>query len=97
MSRIANWKGIINKFKYELLSWKANCLSIGSRLTLIKVVLGNVLSYYMRQKDDLGGMEKMFGKQRAWRLGYWEYICIEHISFIQMNLQVSVAAKISLG
>nr|GEY32667.1 RNA-directed DNA polymerase, eukaryota, reverse transcriptase zinc-binding domain protein [Tanacetum cinerariifolium]GEZ36970.1 RNA-directed DNA polymerase, eukaryota, reverse transcriptase zinc-binding domain protein [Tanacetum cinerariifolium] len=41
MNRIEAWSDISNKFTKKLLSWKANLLSIGGRLTLVKAVLGN--------------------------------------------------------
>lgn len=47
MTRIANWKGVFDKFKSKLSSWKDRTLSIGGRLTLIKAVLGNLPAYYM--------------------------------------------------
>ncbi|GJR59551.1 retrovirus-related pol polyprotein from transposon TNT 1-94 [Tanacetum coccineum] len=40
MSRIMNWQVPIDRFKARLSGWKANLLSIGGRLTLIKYVLG---------------------------------------------------------
>nr|GEV65940.1 RNA-directed DNA polymerase, eukaryota, reverse transcriptase zinc-binding domain protein [Tanacetum cinerariifolium] len=46
MSRIANWQILIDHFKARLSGWKANLLSIGGRLTLIKSVLGNLGIYY---------------------------------------------------
>nr|GEW35898.1 putative RNA-directed DNA polymerase, eukaryota, reverse transcriptase zinc-binding domain protein [Tanacetum cinerariifolium] len=42
MSRIANWQMLIDRFKARLSGWKANLLSTGSRLTLIKSVLGSL-------------------------------------------------------
>nr|GEZ03428.1 RNA-directed DNA polymerase, eukaryota, reverse transcriptase zinc-binding domain protein [Tanacetum cinerariifolium] len=48
MNRIANWQILIDRFKARLLGWKANLLSIGGRLTLIKSVLGSL-------GIDLGG------------------------------------------
>ncbi|GJS89279.1 hypothetical protein Tco_0771915 [Tanacetum coccineum] len=47
MSRITNWKPLIDRFKARLSSWKANLLSIGGLLTLIKVVLGSLGNYYL--------------------------------------------------
>ncbi|GJT61640.1 putative RNA-directed DNA polymerase, eukaryota, reverse transcriptase zinc-binding domain protein [Tanacetum coccineum] len=42
MSRIANWKKLVDMFRSKLSLWKANLLSIGGRLTLIKAVLGSI-------------------------------------------------------
>ncbi|XP_071727858.1 uncharacterized protein [Rutidosis leptorrhynchoides] len=47
ISRIANWESIISKIKKRLASWKANMISFGGRLTLIKSVLGGLGTYYM--------------------------------------------------
>ncbi|GKA27695.1 hypothetical protein Tco_0713863 [Tanacetum coccineum] len=43
MSRIANWRPLIDHFKARLSGWKANHLSIGGRLTLIKSVLDSLV------------------------------------------------------
>ncbi|GJS36768.1 RNA-directed DNA polymerase, eukaryota, reverse transcriptase zinc-binding domain protein [Tanacetum coccineum] len=42
MNRIANWNSLIERFKIRLSGWKANMLSSGGRLTLIKSVLGSL-------------------------------------------------------
>ena len=46
MSLTSNWKLLIDRFRSRLSSWKANLLSIGGRLTLIKAVLGSLGIYY---------------------------------------------------
>ncbi|GJV46735.1 putative RNA-directed DNA polymerase, eukaryota, reverse transcriptase zinc-binding domain protein, partial [Tanacetum coccineum] len=46
MSLIVNWKPLVDKFRLKLSSWKANLLSYGGRLTLIKVVLGSLGIYF---------------------------------------------------
>nr|GEV73670.1 reverse transcriptase domain, reverse transcriptase zinc-binding domain protein [Tanacetum cinerariifolium] len=46
VTRIANWQILIDRFKARLSGWKANLLSIGGRLTLIKSVLGSLGIYY---------------------------------------------------
>ncbi|GJS87764.1 RNA-directed DNA polymerase, eukaryota, reverse transcriptase zinc-binding domain protein [Tanacetum coccineum] len=46
MSLTANWKSLVDKFHLKLSSWKANLLSFGGRLTLIKAVLGSLGIYY---------------------------------------------------
>ncbi|GJS05059.1 RNA-directed DNA polymerase, eukaryota, reverse transcriptase zinc-binding domain protein [Tanacetum coccineum] len=46
MSRITNWKPLIDRFKARLSGWKANLLSIGGRL-LIESVLGSLGNYYL--------------------------------------------------
>nr|GEV29813.1 RNA-directed DNA polymerase, eukaryota [Tanacetum cinerariifolium] len=47
MNLISSWNPIIDRFKSKLSSWKANLLSIGGRLTLIKPVLGSLGINYM--------------------------------------------------
>ncbi|GJS31236.1 putative RNA-directed DNA polymerase, eukaryota, reverse transcriptase zinc-binding domain protein [Tanacetum coccineum] len=46
MGRITNWTTLIDRFKARLSGWKANMLSSGGRLTLIKSVLGSLSIYY---------------------------------------------------
>ncbi|GJW43442.1 reverse transcriptase domain, reverse transcriptase zinc-binding domain protein [Tanacetum coccineum] len=47
MNRIKAWSDIANKFTKKLSSWKANLLSVGSRLTLVKAVLGSLPMYFL--------------------------------------------------
>ncbi|GKC09588.1 RNA-directed DNA polymerase, eukaryota, reverse transcriptase zinc-binding domain protein, partial [Tanacetum coccineum] len=47
MGRISSWKVLIDRFKARLSGWKANMLSSGGRLTLIKSVLGSLGIYYL--------------------------------------------------
>ncbi|GJU60342.1 RNA-directed DNA polymerase, eukaryota, reverse transcriptase zinc-binding domain protein [Tanacetum coccineum] len=47
MKSIASWKMLIDRFRSRLSTWKANLLSIGGRLTLIKSVLGSLGIYYL--------------------------------------------------
>ncbi|GKD38240.1 hypothetical protein Tco_1258447 [Tanacetum coccineum] len=47
MARCFNWKAIIRKFSSKLSLWKARLISVGGHLTLIMLVLGNLLTYYM--------------------------------------------------
>nr|GEV10770.1 hypothetical protein [Tanacetum cinerariifolium] len=47
MSRINSWDNIVNKLLARLFKWKMKTLSIGSRLTLLKSVLGSIPIYYM--------------------------------------------------
>ncbi|GKA32794.1 RNA-directed DNA polymerase, eukaryota [Tanacetum coccineum] len=47
MSRIESWKEVISKVSNKLSSWKIKTLSVGGRLTLLKLVLGSLPTYYM--------------------------------------------------
>ncbi|GJZ58680.1 RNA-directed DNA polymerase, eukaryota, reverse transcriptase zinc-binding domain protein [Tanacetum coccineum] len=47
MGLTSNWKILIDRFHARLSTWKANLLSIGGRLTLIKFVLGSLGIYYL--------------------------------------------------
>nr|GEV50418.1 reverse transcriptase domain, reverse transcriptase zinc-binding domain protein [Tanacetum cinerariifolium] len=47
MSIISNWKSLLDRFHSRLSSWKANYLSIGGRLTLIKAELGSLRIYFL--------------------------------------------------
>nr|GFB35286.1 RNA-directed DNA polymerase, eukaryota, reverse transcriptase zinc-binding domain protein [Tanacetum cinerariifolium] len=42
MSLISNWNALVDKFHLKLSFWKANLLSYGGRLMLIKAVLGSL-------------------------------------------------------
>lgn len=47
MNRVAEWSDVLTKFRTRLSKWKANTLSAGGRLTLIKSVLGSIAIYPM--------------------------------------------------
>ncbi|GKE35216.1 RNA-directed DNA polymerase, eukaryota, reverse transcriptase zinc-binding domain protein [Tanacetum coccineum] len=47
MSRILNWQVLVDHFKARMSGWKANLLSTGGRLTLIKSVLESLGIYYL--------------------------------------------------
>ncbi|GKF32339.1 hypothetical protein Tco_0102137, partial [Tanacetum coccineum] len=80
MKFIANWKMLIDRFLSRLSTWKASLLSIGSRLTLIKSVLGSLGIYYLLSfrapksvLNDLERIQSNFfwggnqdGKKMAW-------------------------------
>ncbi|XP_071713391.1 uncharacterized protein [Rutidosis leptorrhynchoides] len=42
MNKTENWNCVIDKARKRLASWKANLISIGGRLTLLKSVLGAI-------------------------------------------------------
>nr|GEW36416.1 RNA-directed DNA polymerase, eukaryota, reverse transcriptase zinc-binding domain protein [Tanacetum cinerariifolium] len=52
MSRIANWQILIDRFKARLSGWKANLLSIGGRLTLIRSMLGSLVNSVRKHIDE---------------------------------------------
>nr|GEV35068.1 RNA-directed DNA polymerase, eukaryota, reverse transcriptase zinc-binding domain protein [Tanacetum cinerariifolium] len=47
MSRIASWNEVIDSMRIRLSRWKLKTLSIGGRLTFLKVVLGAIPIYHM--------------------------------------------------
>nr|GEZ97595.1 putative RNA-directed DNA polymerase, eukaryota, reverse transcriptase zinc-binding domain protein [Tanacetum cinerariifolium] len=47
MSRHSAWFNVVQKINSRLSKWKAKTLSVGGRLTLIKVVLGAIPLYHM--------------------------------------------------
>ncbi|GKB58453.1 putative RNA-directed DNA polymerase, eukaryota, reverse transcriptase zinc-binding domain protein [Tanacetum coccineum] len=47
MNNVSRCNTLVDQFRAKLSSWKANLLSIGSHLTLLKTVLGSVGIYYM--------------------------------------------------
>nr|GEW80130.1 reverse transcriptase domain, reverse transcriptase zinc-binding domain protein [Tanacetum cinerariifolium] len=47
MSFCNGWEEVVNRVRNKLSAWKAKSLSIGSRLTLIKSVLGSIPIYYL--------------------------------------------------
>ncbi|GJW74853.1 RNA-directed DNA polymerase, eukaryota [Tanacetum coccineum] len=47
MSKVNDWKDLIDKFKKRLSNWKIKTLSVGGRVTLLKSVLGSIAIYLM--------------------------------------------------
>ncbi|GJV79919.1 RNA-directed DNA polymerase, eukaryota, reverse transcriptase zinc-binding domain protein [Tanacetum coccineum] len=47
MNLISNWQPLVDHFRAKLSTWKASTLSIGGRVTHIKLVLGSLGIYYM--------------------------------------------------
>lgn len=41
------WNPMVERVEFKLASWKANCMSIGGRVTLIKSALANLPFYFM--------------------------------------------------
>nr|XP_043629901.1 uncharacterized protein LOC122601202 [Erigeron canadensis] len=73
MNRVANWDFLFDIFKKRLSSWKASCLSIAGRVTLIKSVLENLPTYYLSLfKAPLKVIEaKLFWRYRKEPDGLW--------------------------
>ena len=46
MNRVRNWDPVVEVFRKRLSKWKAYVLSIGGRVTLIKLVLQSLPNYY---------------------------------------------------
>nr|GEW96383.1 RNA-directed DNA polymerase, eukaryota [Tanacetum cinerariifolium] len=70
MAHISSWNIVVQKVKSELSSWKAKTLSVEGRLTLIKSVLGALLTYYMslfRVSD--GVLNQLEGLHNSFFLG----------------------------
>nr|GEW53023.1 RNA-directed DNA polymerase, eukaryota, reverse transcriptase zinc-binding domain protein [Tanacetum cinerariifolium] len=65
MDLSVNWKTLLDRFDARLSKWKANLLSIGGRLTLIKFVLGSLGIYYFSIFKVLEVVLKMLEKKRA--------------------------------
>ncbi|KAK1439737.1 hypothetical protein QVD17_05557 [Tagetes erecta] len=73
MNHIKNWKDVLDIFENRLSSWKANSLSFGGRITLLKSVLGSLpiflflkLLFIIMAPKDLGGLG--IGSLRAMNL-----------------------------
>nr|GEV56259.1 hypothetical protein [Tanacetum cinerariifolium] len=47
MSRVNSWNEVVQMVKNKHSTWKAKTLFVGGRLTLIRSVLGAILTYYM--------------------------------------------------
>nr|XP_043625755.1 uncharacterized protein LOC122597190 [Erigeron canadensis] len=67
MNRIANWDFLFDIFKKRLSRWKASCLSLGGRVTLIKAVLESLPTYYfslfkapVKVNEGLEGIIRLF-------------------------------------
>ncbi|GJV42753.1 RNA-directed DNA polymerase, eukaryota, reverse transcriptase zinc-binding domain protein [Tanacetum coccineum] len=69
MSRIANWKKLVDMFRSKIWLWKANLLSIEGLLTLIKAVLGSIGIYYMSIFKVSESIIKLLERFRA--LFFW--------------------------
>lgn len=66
MNRVGSWDFLFDILKARLSRWKASCLSIGGRVTLIKAVLENIPTYYLSlfkaPVTVLDGLERIIRK-----------------------------------
>nr|GEY96979.1 RNA-directed DNA polymerase, eukaryota, reverse transcriptase zinc-binding domain protein [Tanacetum cinerariifolium] len=65
MARCSIWNTIIQKFSSKLAFWKARLLSVGGRLSLIKLVLGHLLIYYMSIYPMPSSIQKKLESMRS--------------------------------
>ncbi|KAJ0433988.1 putative RNA-directed DNA polymerase [Helianthus annuus] len=87
MNRVKNWDPIISVFKNRLASWKANTLSIGGRVVLIKAVPESLPIYYfsifkvpIKVVEKLESLMKNFlwggsGEVRKMHWVAWDCVC----------------------
>lgn len=64
------WKPIVDKFRSKLSMWKTKTLSLSGRMTLAKVVLGNLPTFYLSLfSAPIGIIEELEKIQRQfiWR------------------------------
>nr|GEV49060.1 TMV resistance protein N-like [Tanacetum cinerariifolium] len=76
MSRIQSWNDIIESMVSRLSRWKLKTLSIGGRLTLLKLVLGVRWKNVMASKDTGGlGVSSLFALNKALMFKWvWRFI-----------------------
>ena len=65
MSKIKSWEEVTQKLNAKLLNWKLKALSVGGRLTLLKLVLGSVPIYNMSLFKVLIGVLNKFESLRS--------------------------------
>nr|KAJ0207903.1 hypothetical protein LSAT_V11C500236740 [Lactuca sativa] len=65
MSNIAKWNVLVCKFENRLSKWKANCLSAGGRLTLVRLVLGSLPTYLLSMFQGPKGIIKKLETLRS--------------------------------
>ncbi|GKB00752.1 RNA-directed DNA polymerase, eukaryota [Tanacetum coccineum] len=75
MSRLNSWDDVVSKLSSRLSKWKLKTLSIGGRLTLIKLVLSSLPLYYMSSfKVPKGEFRKLSSKG------------VDHIYFVKKKV-----------
>ncbi|GJW59631.1 reverse transcriptase domain, reverse transcriptase zinc-binding domain protein [Tanacetum coccineum] len=82
MSKASSWFEVIDSFTRRLSSWKYKCLSIGSRLTLTKVVLGSLPLYYL---SIFRAPLKVLSKLESIRNRFFWGIKDGKIKFLELN------------
>ncbi|XP_022003882.1 uncharacterized protein LOC110901359 [Helianthus annuus] len=88
MNRSNNWKPIYNIFELRASLWKANLISIGGNITLIKSVLESLPNYYFslykvsaKMIKDLESLMRRFlwggsGESRKMHWVAWDWVSI---------------------
>ncbi|GKA50550.1 putative RNA-directed DNA polymerase, eukaryota, reverse transcriptase zinc-binding domain protein [Tanacetum coccineum] len=72
MNLNSSWQILINRFHKRLSSWKANLLSIGGRLTLIKAVLGSLgLNIGSLKSFNLALLRKLRWRMFSFPNAFW--------------------------
>ncbi|GKA14772.1 hypothetical protein Tco_0694418 [Tanacetum coccineum] len=70
MSRLNSWNEVIDKISSRLSKWKHKTLSIGGRLTLLKLVLTAIPLYHMSLfKTPVTIIKRMESIRSVWTLG----------------------------
>ncbi|XVF49153.1 hypothetical protein PTKIN_Ptkin03bG0245600 [Pterospermum kingtungense] len=87
VNSVSVWKSLVEKFERRLAGWKAGCLSLSGRLTLIKSVLGSLPIFFMSLfqipcsvKEKLDAIQRRFlwgGNQSTRKVNWvrWEQVC----------------------
>ncbi|GJU76273.1 RNA-directed DNA polymerase, eukaryota [Tanacetum coccineum] len=110
MSRHKAWDDTINKLTSRLSKWKANTLSIGGRLTLLKSVLGATPIYSMSifkvPKGILKAMEALRNRffigadvsDRKMTWAAWDKVLASKKNGgLEQNKNISVASKLNVS
>nr|GEW51695.1 integrase, catalytic region, zinc finger, CCHC-type, peptidase aspartic, catalytic [Tanacetum cinerariifolium] len=96
MNNVSRWNTLVDRFRAKLSSWKANLLSIGGRLTLLKSVVGSVSIYYMSIFKVLATINKLLESLRA--SFFWDGDNIQtKMAWIKWDLVLASKAHGGLG
>nr|GEY49787.1 hypothetical protein [Tanacetum cinerariifolium] len=95
MSRIKSWDDVVAKLSSRLSKWKLKTLSIGGRLTLIKLVLTSIPLYHMSIFKGPSGVLKLLGSTRRNFLMEWTGEKEKWIGLVGIRSQLSRNTVIS--